>query len=55
MLFKIKESWTMEEIEPYIIEFCLNKTAVAPFLLKHCQQVKDGMSRCFVKKDNDFE
>uniref|UniRef100_A0AC34GUQ1 Sister chromatid cohesion protein DCC1 n=1 Tax=Panagrolaimus sp. ES5 TaxID=591445 RepID=A0AC34GUQ1_9BILA len=54
LLFKIKDSWTMEEFEPYVLDFCLNKTAVAPFLHKHCQQIREGSVKRFVKKDTDF-
>ncbi|KAE9547572.1 hypothetical protein FO519_009215 [Halicephalobus sp. NKZ332] len=54
LLFKIKNSWLLEEIEPYVIDFCPNKTAVMPFLLKYCQQVKKGSNKVFVKRDDDF-
>ena len=54
LLFKIKNSWLMEEIEPYVLDFCPNKTTIMSFLLKYCQQVKEGSNKVFVKRDDDF-
>ena len=54
LLFKIKNSWLLEELEPYVLDFCPNKTTIMPFLSKNCEQVKEGSNKVFVKREDDF-
>uniref|UniRef100_A0AC34R4G7 Sister chromatid cohesion protein DCC1 n=1 Tax=Panagrolaimus sp. JU765 TaxID=591449 RepID=A0AC34R4G7_9BILA len=54
MLFKIRTAWKKDDLEPYIMDFCPTKANVMPFLLKNCQQIKEGNNQLFVKRDDEF-
>uniref|UniRef100_A0A7E4VPC3 Sister chromatid cohesion protein DCC1 n=1 Tax=Panagrellus redivivus TaxID=6233 RepID=A0A7E4VPC3_PANRE len=54
ILFKVQPSWSAEDIEPYVIDFCTSKASVGAFLLKNCQSVKEGNAKVFIQKNNDF-
>ncbi|XP_037715860.1 sister chromatid cohesion protein DCC1 [Drosophila subpulchrella] len=49
-LFKTKQRWTMEEMEPYIECFTTPTLSVSTLLAKHARSLTDGGVRYFVSK-----
>jgi len=38
-LFSLQSTWSKDDIEPYVLDFCPNESKVEEFLMKHCRVI----------------
>nr|CAD2144379.1 unnamed protein product [Meloidogyne enterolobii] len=54
ILFFKKEKWKKEEIEPYLLDYCLDPAKIEEFLMKNCKIVGSSTERFYVNKQLSF-
>uniref|UniRef100_A0A914M156 Sister chromatid cohesion protein DCC1 n=1 Tax=Meloidogyne incognita TaxID=6306 RepID=A0A914M156_MELIC len=54
ILFSKKEKWKKEEIQPYLLDYCLDPTKIEEFLMKNCKIVGSSTERFYLNKQLSF-
>nr|CAD2193163.1 unnamed protein product [Meloidogyne enterolobii] len=54
ILFSKKEKWKKEEIQPYLLDYCLDPAKIEEFLMKNCKIVGSSTERFYVNKQLSF-
>uniref|UniRef100_A0A1I8BYV5 Sister chromatid cohesion protein DCC1 n=1 Tax=Meloidogyne hapla TaxID=6305 RepID=A0A1I8BYV5_MELHA len=54
ILFSKKSHWRKEEIQPYLLEYCLDPAKIEEFLMKNCKIVGSSSERFYVYKQLTF-
>nr|CAD2204179.1 unnamed protein product [Meloidogyne enterolobii] len=54
ILFSKKEKWKKEEIQPYLLDYCLDPAKIEEFLMKNCKIVGSSTERFYVYKQLSF-
>lgn len=49
-LFAVKDSWTLEEITPYIAPLCIGKLTVSVLVMKNARAVTKGGVKYYTPK-----